>query len=97
MIDPSATRRPSPWVARFFTNQGAFVRNGMALLLLAGIAAAAAWLHGMPGRGTNAALVLLLGGALGVIFERGRFCYFAFCAMGSSFGIQQRSMPFWQH
>jgi uncharacterized membrane protein YedE/YeeE len=85
MIDPSATRRPSPWVARFFTDQGAFVRNGMALLLLAGIAAAAAWLHSTPGRGANAALVLLLGGALGVFFERGRFCYFCILRDGIEF------------
>jgi uncharacterized membrane protein YedE/YeeE len=38
--------------------------------------AAAFWLHDAPGRGPAHSLSLLIGAALGVVFERGRFCFF---------------------
>lgn len=34
------------------------------------------WLHRTPGRGAPAAVMLLCGAALGVLMERGRFCFY---------------------
>lgn len=47
--------------------------GGLILLL---IAAAAWWLHNTPGRGASASFSLLIGAALGLIMQRGRFCFF---------------------
>ena len=46
--------------------------GAIVLLLLA----TAYFLSGKEGAGTNAALSLLIGSALGIAFERGRFCFF---------------------
>lgn len=45
------------------------------VLILAGIAAGAFQLNRDPAYGTPAALSLLLGAVLGVLFQRGRFCF----------------------
>ncbi len=50
--------------------------TGVALLILAGLLLAAYVLHNTSGRGAPAALALLLGAGLGIVFERGRFCFF---------------------
>ncbi|MFV9504949.1 MAG: YeeE/YedE family protein [Oscillochloridaceae bacterium umkhey_bin13] len=54
----------------------AWLGLGLALAILFTLIAAAYWLHTTPGRGAPAALALALGAALGIVFERGRFCYF---------------------
>jgi len=46
--------------------------GGIIILLLA----TAYFLNGKEGAGVNAALSLLIGSALGIAFERGRFCFF---------------------
>jgi hypothetical protein len=46
------------------------------LLILLGALLAAYVLHNAPGFGTNASLSLLLGVVLGIVFQRGRFCFF---------------------
>lgn len=51
------------------------VRSSGALVLIALILAAYA-LHDTPGHGANASLSLLIGTALGIVFQRGRFCFF---------------------
>lgn len=56
--------------------RGALVRGAIALAILIGLIAAAYWLHDAPGRGAQHSLSLLIGVALGVLFERGRFCFF---------------------
>ena len=76
MIDPTATRSPADRAASPFLRQGAALRVSAALAILGGIAVVAYFLHTTPGRGAAAALVLLLGATLGMVFERGRFCYF---------------------
>lgn len=62
--------------APFTLSRGAAVRAGTALLVLVGLAAAAYLLHDTPGRGAGASFSLLTGAALGVVFQRGRFCFF---------------------
>jgi len=45
-------------------------------LILLGLVGAAYALHSTTGYGAQASLSLLIGAALGVVFERGRFCFF---------------------
>ncbi|GIW01088.1 YeeE/YedE family protein [Roseiflexus sp.] len=52
------------------------LRYGGALLMVAALLGGAYLLQAMPGRGSASALSLLIGAALGVAFERGRFCFF---------------------
>ncbi len=54
----------------------AAVRVGLAGLIAAALLALAFSLHDTPGRGAAASFSLLVGVALGVIFQRGRFCFF---------------------
>jgi len=57
-------------------SRGLLIRTTIAVLLLAGLSAAAYSLHHTPGRGASASFSLLTGIALGIIFQRGRFCFF---------------------
>ncbi len=57
-------------------NTAAAVRVGLAGLIAAALLALAFSLHDTPGRGAAASFSLLVGVALGVIFQRGRFCFF---------------------
>lgn len=52
------------------------LRGLVAVLVLAGLGALAYWLHITPGRGAAASFSLLTGVALGIAFQRGRFCFF---------------------
>lgn len=52
------------------------LRFGVAVTILALLVLLATLLQQTPGRGAPAALSLVLGAALGIVFERGRFCYF---------------------
>ncbi|MFQ3535178.1 MAG: YeeE/YedE family protein [Aggregatilineales bacterium] len=54
----------------------AAVRVGLAWLILGALVALAFSLHETPNRGAAASFSLLIGVALGVIFQRGRFCFF---------------------
>jgi len=46
------------------------------LVVLVAILVGASVLHNTPGYGARASLSLLLGAALGIVFQRGRFCFF---------------------
>lgn len=48
----------------------------LAVLILVGIGVIAYRLHNDPERGANASFSLLVGSALGIVFQRGRFCFF---------------------
>lgn len=65
-----------PAASTFKIDQRAALQTGAAWLLLAGLLAGAFFLQATAERGSNAALALLLGGALGIAFQRGRFCFF---------------------
>lgn len=54
----------------------AAVRIGLAWLILGALIALAFSLHDTPNRGAAASFSLLIGVALGVVFQRGRFCFF---------------------
>lgn len=47
-----------------------------AALVLLGLVVAAYWLHATPGRGAGASFSLLTGAAIGIVFQRGRFCFY---------------------
>lgn len=57
-------------------SRGAWVRLLVALLVLGALAGGAYVLHTTPGRGAATSFTLLTGAALGIIFQRGRFCFF---------------------
>ena len=57
-------------------SKGDSVRTGLAALLVIGLLFTAYQLSDNEGTGVNAALSLLIGSALGIAFERGRFCFF---------------------
>ena len=57
-------------------SKGDSVRTGLAALLVIGLLFSAYQLSDNEGTGANAALSLLIGSALGIAFERGRFCFF---------------------
>ena len=46
------------------------------LVILIGLVAGAYVLHDVPEQGSKASLSLLIGAALGILFQRGRFCFF---------------------
>lgn len=52
------------------------LRGIIAVLVVIGLLAGAYLLHATPGRGAAASFSLLTGAALGILFERGRFCFF---------------------
>lgn len=52
------------------------LRGGVAAVVLAGLLVGAYLLQVTPGRGGAASFSLLTGAALGILFERGRFCFF---------------------
>lgn len=64
----------SPFQRDFWS--AGYIRVGIALLVLLGLGAGAYALHGTPGRGASASFSLLVGAVLGIVFERGRFCFF---------------------
>lgn len=66
-LPPAGTRR---WT------RADTVRTGIALILAAALATGAVLLHGAPAYGADAAFSLLVGAALGIVCERGRFCFF---------------------
>ncbi len=57
-------------------SRGAMIRLVIALLVLGAVAGGAYVLHTTPGRGAATSFSLLTGAALGIIFQRGRFCFF---------------------
>jgi uncharacterized protein len=52
------------------------IRAVVAVIILIGLAVTAYQLHTTPDRGAASAFSLLVGAALGIVFERGRFCFF---------------------
>ena len=52
------------------------MRTGIALALAVALVAGAYILHASPDHGAPAAVSLMLGAALGLVMERGRFCFF---------------------
>lgn len=57
-------------------NSKVVIRATVAIVILVALLAGAFLLHGAPGYGAPAAFSLLVGVALGLLFERGRFCFF---------------------
>lgn len=60
----------------FSISRASLLRGGLAFAVLAALLIAAYGLHHSPEYGANASFSLLIGAALGVVFERGRFCFF---------------------
>ncbi|CAN5640115.1 YeeE/YedE family protein [soil metagenome] len=54
----------------------AVIRAAIGAAIIVALLAAAAWLAGSPGHGAESAFSLLVGAALGIVFARGRFCFF---------------------
>ena len=52
------------------------IRLVLAVLIVVGIGVMAYRLHNDPARGATASFSLLTGAALGIVFQRGRFCFF---------------------
>ena len=71
-VEGSAIHEKAMTVAVGWVNK----RTTVALLLLIGLLVAAYLLHITPGRGAAASFSLLTGVALGLLFERGRFCFY---------------------
>lgn len=86
MANSRVTRSPSDRAAPL-PGRGAALATGAAAAILIALAVGAYSLHATAGRGAPAALSLLLGAALGIVFERGRFCYF--CILRD--GIERRN------
>ncbi|MDX1995264.1 MAG: YeeE/YedE family protein [bacterium] len=61
---------------RFQYTRGGLLRAGVALAALIAVLLGAYALHTTPGRGAAASYSLLTGAALGIAFQRGRFCFF---------------------
>ncbi len=57
-------------------SKGDTIRTSVAGILIVILLGGAYFLSGKEGSGPNAALSLLIGSALGIAFERGRFCFF---------------------
>lgn len=72
-VGGGAVRGAAP-ASRLWSRRAA--ARGGGLLVLAGLVLAAYALHDTPGQGAKASLSLLIGAALGIIFQRGRFCFF---------------------
>lgn len=62
--------------SRFLFTRAEAIRTALAALVLIGLGVAAYALHNTPGRGAQTSFSLLVGAALGIVFERGRFCFF---------------------
>jgi hypothetical protein len=86
MANPSVTRSPASRAAPPLGRRAALSLSAAAAILAA-LVISAYVLQGMGGRGAPAALSLLLGAALSMVFERGRFCYF--CILRD--GIERRN------
>ena len=65
---PSAPSGPRPWT------RADTVRTTLAAVVVVGLLVLAAWLHTSPW-GPRGGVSLLVGTALGIAFERGRFCF----------------------
>jgi uncharacterized protein len=63
-------------VPPLFAAPTARLRWGVAGLLLLALLGVAYWLHRTPGYGSAASYSLLTGTAVGILFERGRFCFY---------------------
>lgn len=57
-------------------DRGAVIRGGLGVLILLAIIAGAYALHSTREYGASASFSLLTGAALGIVFQRGRFCFF---------------------
>lgn len=67
---PPAAAKPERWT------RGDAIRTAVAGVVVVGLLIGAWLLHGVPGAGADAGFSLLIGAALGIAFERGRFCFF---------------------
>lgn len=62
--------------SRFEWTKREIAKTAIGLLIVVGLIALATWLGNDPNFGSPASLSLLMGAALGIVFERGRFCFF---------------------
>ncbi len=74
VVKSSALQEDAP--AAVLSATGGGKRNSIAVLVLLALCGGAYLLHITPGRGAAAAFSLLTGTALGILFERGRFCFY---------------------
>lgn len=57
-------------------SRNTIVRAGIGTAIIVALLATAAWLANTPDFGTEAAWSLIIGASLGIVFARGRFCFF---------------------
>lgn len=74
VINPTSPRSPDPHLGAGW--QGTWPGSLLAASLLAAVIGIAWWIHNVPGRGAEASLSLLIGASLGIVMQRGRFCFF---------------------
>lgn len=67
---------PSSFINPVQFTRTELIRTGLALVIIVGLALAVYGLSTTSGRGAPAAVSLMVGVSLGVLFERGRFCFF---------------------
>jgi uncharacterized protein len=63
-------------IGRITVARADLLRIGVAIAIFIGITVASASLSAAPGRGVQATFSLLVGTAIGTVFQRGRFCFF---------------------
>ena len=73
-------------VVRIWT-RGDTIRTSIAALIVAGLIYWATLIGNDPALGSNASFSLLIGTALGIVFERGRFCFFCIFRDGIEYRI----------
>ncbi len=73
-------------VVRIWT-RGDTIRTSIAAVIVAGLIFWATLIGNDPSLGSNASFSLLIGTALGIVFERGRFCFFCIFRDGIEYKI----------
>ena len=62
--------------ASYVWTRRSIISVGVGVVVLLGLIVGAYALHDTPGYGARASFSLLIGAALGIVFQRGRFCFF---------------------
>ncbi|MDX2163694.1 MAG: YeeE/YedE family protein [bacterium] len=75
-VGGGAVTSATPFVGEIIITRAGLVRGIVAAVVVVALFVGAYALHDTPGYGARASLSLLIGAALGAIFQRGRFCFF---------------------
>lgn len=75
-VAESGASAPAAAVTGFVWNRRQKIQTAISLVLLVGLLVTAYVLHNADGYGSQASISLLIGASLGIVFERGRFCFF---------------------